>query len=354
MRSIGIDIGKKKCVVAVMDSKKRILEEFSYDNTVEAATACAREMKRKHRRCQAAIESTGNHWLKTYEVFESCGIPIQLANPRKMKIISNTHAKTDKIDARKIADVLRTGNIPQCHVAPPDVRDDRQVVRSRISLVQDRTRIINRARSLLHKYDVALNVSQLYSPKGQSKMAEIALPRPTDEATLRQHSRHIAFLTAEIAATEENIRKRAVTNTYALKLMSLPGVDTFTAMLLASEIDDIRRFDRPSKMVSWAGMCPTVSQSGDSLYYGRMKKEANRIVRWALIQSAYTAVRADGKLKAYYERVLKRHGGNNAVTITHVANKMLHIMWHMLRRDEQYSQTDEALYSRKLERMGRE
>jgi len=189
-----------------------------------------------------------------------------------MKIISDTHAKTDKTDARKIADVLGMGSIPPCHVASPDVRDDRQAVRSGMALVQDRTRVINRTRSLLHKYDVALDVSKLYPAKGQRNLAEITLPRPADDKTLRQHARHMAFLTTEIAATEEHIRKRAATSTYALKLMSLPGVDAFAAMLPASEIDDIRRFDRPNNTVSWAGMCPAVSQSGDSLYYGRMKR----------------------------------------------------------------------------------
>ena len=184
-----------------------------------------------------------------------------------MKIISDTHTKTDKTDARKIADVLGMGSIPPCHVASPDARDDRQAVRSRMALVQDRTRVINRTRSLLHKYDVALDVSKLYPAKGQRNLAGITPPRHADDKTLRQHARHMAFLT-----TEENIRKRAATSTYALKLMSLLGVDAFAAMLPASEIDDIRRFDRPNNTVSWAGMCPTVSQSGDSLYYGRMKR----------------------------------------------------------------------------------
>lgn len=73
--------------------------------------------------------------------------------------------------------------------------------------------------------------------------------------------------------------------------MSMPGIDAFIAMLLASEIDDMRRFKRPENTVSWAGMCPTVSQSGDSLHYGRMKKSANRKVQWALIQAAFSASR---------------------------------------------------------------
>ena len=168
---------------------------------------------------------------------------------------------------------------------------------------------------------------------------------------LHQCARQLEFLTAEIRAVEESIRKRAATNTYALKLMSMPGVDAFTAMLLASEIDDVRRFERPENMVSWAGMCPTVSQSGDSLYYGRIKKTGNRTVKWVLIQAAFSASRTDERLGAYHAKALKRHGGNGAVAVTHVANKMIHIMWYMLQRGKPYDQRNDGLYSRKIGRV---
>ena len=88
MRSIGIDIGKRKCVVCVMDGRGNVLERTSYENTLDDATAMARNLKRKYRNCQAACESTGNYWLKTFDAFQRTGIPIKLANPFKLKIIS--------------------------------------------------------------------------------------------------------------------------------------------------------------------------------------------------------------------------------------------------------------------------
>ena len=91
MRNIGIDISKRKCVVCVMDDKGKILEETAYDNTLEDAREFAGRMKREYGRrgqCRAACKTTGNMWLKTFEAFEEYGIPIQLANTYKMKIIS--------------------------------------------------------------------------------------------------------------------------------------------------------------------------------------------------------------------------------------------------------------------------
>ena len=343
MRSIGIDIGKRKCVVCVMDGRGNVLERTSYENTLDDATAMARNLKRKYRNCQAACESTGNYWLKTFDAFQRTGIPIKLANPFKLKIISSADIKTDPIDAKKIAGALRTGVLPMCYVPPLEVRADRELIRHRIRLVQDRTRVVNRTRSMLDKYDFAVQASSLYSAKGLGLLGAIELPLANDNALLKQSVRHLSFLTEEIKRIEESISRRAAKNRYANLLVSIPGIDAFGALLLASEIHDVGRFRRPKLMASWAGMCPRVSQSGNSTYYGHMKKASNRLVNWYLIQSAQTAVRSDERLQAYFESVMRRHGGNRSVSIPHVANKMIHIMWYMLRDDKPYRQTNAAV-----------
>ncbi len=130
-----------------MDSKGHVLEEGSYDNTYKEAKLAAR-LKKEYKKCQAACESTGNMWLKTFRAFEEQHIPILLANTLKMKIISETSVKTDPIDARKIAETLRAGIMPRCYVSPPDMRDVRELMRYRIRLVQDRTSVVNGLHSL--------------------------------------------------------------------------------------------------------------------------------------------------------------------------------------------------------------
>jgi transposase len=118
--------------------------------------------------------------------------------------------------------------------------------------------------------------------------------------------------------------------------MSLTGIDYFSsAMLIMSEIGDITRFTDPSRLVSWSGLCPTVHQSGNSLYMGRMK-EGNKKIRWIMIQAANTAVvRTDDRMKNYYGKMVKRHG-HSSISTTHVANKMIRIMWYMLKNKETY------------------
>ena len=131
--------------------------------------------------------------------------------------------------------------------------------------------------------------------------------------------------------------------------MSMTGIYYYAAMLLASEIDGIGRFASPKKLVSWAGMCPTIHQSGNTMYRGRMKKDSNRKVSWVLIQAAHVAVLYDGRMRDYCERMKKTH--HSSVAITHVANKMIKIIWYMLTNRALYENRNEKLYQKKLKRL---
>jgi len=288
---------------------------------------------------------------KTFRAFEGRGIPITLANTLKMRIISDTSAKTDPIDARKIADTLRAGMIPACYVAPAGIRDARELMRYRIRMVQDRTAVINQLRSLLDKYDVKIDASSMHSKKALRLLEKTTLGMPNDDLILASCTERIAHVTDRIGQIEEEIDRQAGRSDEAMLLMSMTGIDAFAAMLLLAEIGDISRFATPTRLVSWAGMCPRVYQSGDREYHGRIKKDANRRANWVMIQAANTAVRHDERMRAFYERVLGRCGRRHAVAITHVANKMIRIIWHMLTAGTPYSSRNEALYGRKIRRV---
>ncbi len=100
-------------------------------------------------------------WNVTYTKFEAVGIPIKLSNTYKMTIIAKTGKKTDKVDAQKIAQVLRINMIPECYVPVPDIRGIRTMIRQHIKIVQDRTRVINTIRSLLDRHDVSIDTGQV-------------------------------------------------------------------------------------------------------------------------------------------------------------------------------------------------
>lgn len=352
MKNIGIDIGKKNCFICVMDEKGTILEESNYDNTLHDAETFAKDMVQRYRKCQAVCESTGNMWIKTFESFEKNGIPIKLANPLKTRAIAEARVKTDKIDARTLAHLLRADLVAQCHVPAWKTRDQKQILRHRESLVQDRTKIANRLHNLLDKYDVQIIGIHITGVKNLQWLTEQKLPRTGDDYILHQCIKQIRQLNEDIKELEKTIDEIALQNEDAKIIMSMTGFDSFGALLISLEIDGIDRFPTPKKLVSWMGMCPTVHQSGNTIYHGKMKKDSNRRVNWMMTQAANVASLKDERMKEVYQRARKKHP--HSVALSHVANKMATIIWHLLSSKTLYNERKDSLYEKKLKRIRRQ
>jgi transposase len=129
-------------------------------------------------------------------------------------------------------------------------------------------------------------------------------------------------------------------------LLSLKGINVYSALLIKSEIGSIERFSDYKKLVSWAGLAPSLHQSGDVEYHGNITKQGSTMLRWIMVESARAASVFDPRLKAFYEWVAGRRGDQKAVVA--VANKMLKIIWFMLTRKEPYESANGKRYSKKL------
>ncbi|MFQ5976092.1 MAG: transposase, partial [Candidatus Hydrothermarchaeales archaeon] len=150
----------------------------------------------------------------------------------------------------------------------------------------------------------------------------------------------------EVSIAEESIESEDVR-----LLMSIPGIDYYTAMLFINEIGDIKRFSSAAKLVSWLGLAPRVHQSGGTGYNGRITKEGSPRVRSSIVQSARVAVRWDEHFKGKYRRIKTRRGDGKAIVA--VAREMVVAMYHMLTRMERYRFSSEAFVKEKYKRLER-
>ena len=351
MNNIGIDIGRQKCVVCVTDEADNKKEAISYDNTYASALECAKSLKAKYGECRAACEATGSLWIKNVDAFEDAGVPIVLANPLKNKWMVQKSAKTDKIDAYVLARLLRLNAIHTCYVTPRHLRGPKMLQRHRISLVQKRTKAVVALRDLLERLDLHLGDSgsrSIYGPQCLEWISRQAAGH-TERFVLRQCVDHIRHLNGQIDEAGRKMAVEANKSENVHLLMSLAGLDYFGALLLDTEIGDWNRFSDPYQLVSWVGMCPRVYQSGNSKYYGKMKKDSNRKANWMLIQAAHAAIRHDPKLAVLYERARRNHP--HAIAITHVARRMIIVAWCMMTRREKYRFVNEAMYRKKLRKL---
>ena len=130
--------------------------------------------------------------IKTVEAFEDQSIPVKLADTCKMRIISETSVKTDIVDARRIAGLARIDTMPECYAVSATARDNRQLLRHRISPVQDRTKVINRIRSLLGKYDLKMG-GEICSKKTLKLLGDTPIRGDNDQFMLRQCVEQIQY-----------------------------------------------------------------------------------------------------------------------------------------------------------------
>jgi len=237
--------------------------------------------------------------------------------------------------------------VAECYVPPRSLRELRALVRHRASLVRARTTVKNRVHALLDGRGIRCEYSDMFGKRGSEWLRKLEL-NSLDRLMLNNH---LESLNRQVDETDEMIRGRASVDEDVRLLLSLTGVDVYTALLIRSEIGGIDRFSDYRRLVSWAGLAPSIHQSGTVEYSGGITRQGSRMLRWTMVEVARVAVRRDERMRGFYERVKRRRGDGKAVVA--VACKMLKIIWFMLTRREAYRSRNEGRYGRKLKSLER-
>ena len=151
---------------------------------------------------------------------------------------------------------------------------------------------------------------------------------------LDDHLEHLEFLNQQIRRVERRLNAALGADERVVWLLSLAGVGRLTAYFILAEIGDVARFFRPAKLVSYCGLCPSTHQSASKVLHGRTAGNGRRLLKWALVEAAHTAVRRDPYFASIFHRLAKRKGKGKAYVA--VARKMAIIIWHMLNEERPY------------------
>jgi transposase len=346
---VGIDVHKKHCQSALMDETGKVLEQVPFKNTGDGVAYLIDKIK-PYGEAKAVLESTGNFWLKSYEALEKADIHVSLSNPLKTRAIAEARIKTDKIDAKLLAHLLRANLVAESYVPDKETRNRRALLRHRSSLVKTRTELKNRIHNLLDKYDLQPEYTDLFGNKGMEWLRNLQL-QSTEKTILNSNLELLEALNSQIQKISLEIASIAVNKDDVKLLMTLPGIDYYAAMVIANEIGDVTRFPEANKLVSWTGLAPSTRQSGSRVKHGTITKQGNKTLRWILIQATHNACRNDERFQNFYQRIARRRGGNKAMVA--LAREMLVIIYHMLTRNEPYRSMDPELYRSKLKRLER-
>jgi len=351
---LGVDISKKRAEICLKNPA--VADSFAVSNDDQGISTLLRKLKPYVEAglvVKGAIESTGNLWMRVYEALEQSGIDIALANPLKTKAIAEARIKSDGIDASILADLARADLVAKCYVPDKRTREVRSLVRYRVDLAQRSTELKNKVHNILDKYSLRYD-GLLFTDRGLEWLNEQVRNRLSviDGQLVNSYLKEIATMEELIASVERQMAKLAIKDKKVELLLGFTGIDYYYgALLLLYEIGDITRFSNPRKLVSWAGLAPSLHQSGIVSYTGRITKQGNRRVRWYLVEAAQRAARYDPKLKPFYERIAQRKGHQKAIVA--VARKILVSVYWVLTRNEPYDGYRDDVKTRKLKRLER-
>lgn len=303
---IGWDMGKNKShLTAVSQQTGEVLKEGKITNDKSEILPWLEGLSRPIR---VIFEATGN-WQAIYEAIEQDVEEIQMAHPLDVKAIAHARIKTDKIDAGILAHLGRADMVPQAWIPPREVRDWRETLRHRAFLTALATKIKNRIHAYLEKSGIKPpeGFSDLFGLKGLQWLEHVCL-RPCPQQSLKQDLRILKMLREEIRQATVHIEALSKTDHRVQLIEPIRGIGVYSAMLILSEIGDVNRFPSPEKLVSYAGLCPSTYQSGNTLRHGRITKQGSRWLRWALVEAATRYHKVPGRLGQFYRRMEKRKG----------------------------------------------
>lgn len=378
---VGIDIGKRYHQATVIDGSGQILGgSVRFPNTTTGAELLLKRIDSVNPEglpFTFGLEATGHYWLPLYAYLTEKGYQIAVLNPYQsdaFRKVSMSSTKTDKEDALLIAELLRFGSFPQTKMADEDTAALRNLTRFRLSLNQQVTDSKRRILTILDQVfpEFESMFSDIFGKTGRSLLKRYPTPEEMETVSLRKLTNLITKLSKgrfkkekaqevlEKAKTSFGITLALESLTLQLKilletleftekqlkvvdtqvenllpdtcvLLTLPGVSKTLAAAIISEIGDIKRFRTSAQLVSFAGINPTVRQSGNFLgNKNHMSKKGSPYLRLALWQSSITGARFNPILKEYYQLKIKE-GKSHMTVIGAVARKLTGIIFAMLR-----------------------
>lgn len=321
----GLDVHKNFCQAIVLTKDGELVKEGrikSEKEDIEEFFCGLEHMK-------IAFEATGSYEY-FYDILDGLGYTVYLSHPLKTRLIAESRIKTDKIDARALADLLRSNLLPTSYVPPEEIRKLRHLVRRRIFLGRHRTKLKNQIHAELRRRNLKYSGPNVFTKAGIEWLQGLAIPAINSYLIIYE------VVLKELKSVELQIKIEGMNYEEVRLLTTIPGIGVYSALLIYSEIGDITRFGSEEKLFSYAGLIPSVHQSGENSYYGRITKQGSRHLRWILVEAVLVHVlhAPESNITRYYYRLKKKKPGNVATVAT--ARKLLQVIYHMLKNEDEF------------------
>ena len=382
---LGIDIGKNTHVASLVDDKKKVIfKAFSFSNSIDGAESLILKLEAFKNELEVAMEATGHYWLSLYSYLVEKNFTVRVINPIQTdgwrQGIEIRKRKTDVIDSLLIADLLRYGDFVETSLSNEDYLSLRNLSRFRSYLISSIGDLKRKTIALLDQVfpEYASSFSNIFGKTSKEILSNFSTPsdfedinsddlntflesvskknyasKKIDELSKKASSsfginfcldsfslqikiliEQISFIQKQVSDVENEIE--LLLEKLNSPITTIPGIGSVNAATILGEIGDIKRFSNPSKLVAYAGLDASVSQSGEyESTYNYMSKRGSPYLRRALFQSALRAEFCDPVFSDYYQKKISE-GKHHLVATNAVARKLCHTIFAVLTKDEPY------------------
>ncbi len=289
-----------------------------------------------------AVECVGN-WYWIVDEIEASGCVPYLTNALKAKLMMGHVNKTDKLDGDGLALLQYNGTLPSVWIPPMDLRDERELPRTRMFFSKLRTALKNRIHAALNKYGALIEgESDIFHGKGLETLHNNLAGLPTEtRRCVEEELKLLNKIQQHIDTLEAHIHEQIQLTPRMQLLKTLPGVGEILAIVIDREVGLVERFSTAESLASYAGTTPKVISSGGKTYYGPMRKVSNQYLKWAFVEAANVIVRNHNRLSwknkhvvHLYERTAQRKG--HAVAVGAIARHLAEATYWVLTKGEAY------------------
>jgi transposase len=271
-------------------------------------------------------------WYWLADLCAQEGIPFVLGHALYMKAIHGGKAKNDKIDAHKIAVLLRGGMLPQAYVYPAEMRATRDLLRRRMSLMRQRAALLTHVQQTNSQYNLP-EIGKKIAYQANREGVAARFPDPVVQKSIEVDLALLEYYDRLLTELELSLVNRAKAHNAQVfyRLHSIPGVGKILALVLLYEIHDIQRFPRVQEFVSYCRLVKCAKESAGKRYGTSGTKIGNAYLKWAFSEAAVLFLRNNPAGEKYLRRLEKKHGKGKALTI--LAHKLARAVYYMLKRD---------------------
>lgn len=333
----GLDLAKKDSQLAVLAADGTQLANFRFPSRRENFLDLAKSLKSSDT-IALEVSTSANAVMSVFKL--NSAARSLLSNPLQTKVISQTRCKTDKVDARVLADLARVEYLPTVWFPDQDTLRLRHLFTDRELLVKHRTQFKNQIHSILHRSLIKYETASLFTKEGLDWLNNLLLSNELDSfekdragfllAEIKRQDILIEDLDATIAAF---IQSNAAFAHQLNLLLSIPGVSLASGGAILAAIGDISRFSSKKKLASYFGLTPRVKQSGDKLHLGRISKQGNSYGRFMAVEAA-EHLRKVPVYARLFQKIKKKK--NHNVAKVAIARKLIELVWILLTRNEEF------------------